>query len=114
MHPMAANSTTTETDVPMSDLSPLAWVLYELRKSLEGATKALKRFAWDAEMARGSDLAAINASQLRVARQQLFELALRLLEPVQRNAHVHMVRRVLHDVVQHRAYAQRKSQVHGG
>jgi chemosensory pili system protein ChpA (sensor histidine kinase/response regulator) len=70
---MVTNSTATETDVPMSDLSPLAWVLDELRKSLEGATKALKRFAWDAEMARGSDLAAINASQLRIARQQLHQ-----------------------------------------
>ena len=73
MHPMVTNSITTETDAPMCDLSPLAWVLDELRKSLEGATKALKRFVWEAEMARGSDLAAINASQLRIARQQLHQ-----------------------------------------
>ena len=73
MHSMVTNSIAAEPDAAMSDLSPLAWVLDELRKSLEGASKALKRFAWDAEMARGSDLAAIETSQLRVARQQLHQ-----------------------------------------
>jgi chemosensory pili system protein ChpA (sensor histidine kinase/response regulator) len=56
-----------------SDLGPLAWVLDELRKSLDGATKALRRFVRDAELARGSDLAALDASQLRIARQQLHQ-----------------------------------------
>ncbi len=55
------------------DLGPLAWVLDELRKSLDGAIKALKRFVRDAELARGSDLAALDASQLRIARQQLHQ-----------------------------------------
>ena len=73
MHSMVTNSIAAEPDVAMRDLSPLAWVLDELRKSLEGAAKALKRFAWDAEMARGSDLAAVDASQLRIARQQLHQ-----------------------------------------
>ena len=57
----------------MNDLGPLAWVLSELCKSLEAATKALKRFTKEAEAARGSDLAAIDASQLRLARQQLHQ-----------------------------------------
>jgi hypothetical protein len=48
-------------------------VLDELRKSLDGAAKALKRFVRDAEAARGSDLAAVDASQLRIARQQLHQ-----------------------------------------
>ena len=48
-------------------------MLEELRKSLDGAAKALKRFVRDAEAARGSDLAAIDASQLRIARQQLHQ-----------------------------------------
>jgi chemosensory pili system protein ChpA (sensor histidine kinase/response regulator) len=48
-------------------------VLDELRKSLDGAAKALKRFVRDAEAARGSDLAALDASQLRIARQQLHQ-----------------------------------------
>ncbi len=70
---MVTNSTTAKPDFAMNDLGPLAWVLDELRKSLNSASKALKRFAWDAEAARGSDLAAIDASQLRIARQQLHQ-----------------------------------------
>ena len=62
-----------ETDLGVHDLGPLAWVLDELRKSLDGATKALKRFMWEADAARGSDLAALDASQLRIARQQLHQ-----------------------------------------
>ena len=73
MQSMVTNSNPSETDFVMTDLGPLAWVLDELSKSLEGATKALKRFARDAEAARGSDLAAIDASQLRIARQQLHQ-----------------------------------------
>jgi len=73
MYPMVTNSTAAEPDVIMSDLGPLAWVLDELRKSLETASKALKRFTGDVELARGSDLAAIDASQLRIARQQLHQ-----------------------------------------
>lgn len=67
------NSKAAEPDLAVNDLGPLAWVLDELRKSLEGAAKALKRFVRDAEAARGSDLAAIDANQLRIARQQLHQ-----------------------------------------
>ncbi|HEY8906970.1 MAG TPA: hybrid sensor histidine kinase/response regulator, partial [Rhodoferax sp.] len=56
-----------------SDLGPLAWVLDELRKSLDGATQALRRFVRDAELSRGSDIAALDASHLRIARQQLHQ-----------------------------------------
>ncbi|MEO5661442.1 MAG: Hpt domain-containing protein [Polaromonas sp.] len=73
MNSMVTNSTVAEPDVAMNDLGPLAWVLEELRKSLESASKSLKRFMWDADLARGSDLAAIDASQLRIARQQLHQ-----------------------------------------
>ena len=62
-----------ETEPATSDLGPLAWVLEELKKSLDGATKAMRRFVRDAELARGSDLAALDASQLRIARQQLHQ-----------------------------------------
>lgn len=55
------------------DLGPLAWVLDELRKSLDGAVKAMRRFVRDAELARGSDLAALDAGSLRIARQQLHQ-----------------------------------------
>ncbi|AGX87211.1 Hpt domain-containing protein [Candidatus Symbiobacter mobilis] len=56
-----------------SDLGPLAWVLDELRKSLDSAVSALRRFVRDAEASRGSDIAALDASQLRIARQQLHQ-----------------------------------------
>ena len=39
------------------DLGPLAWVLDELRKSLDGAVKTLRRFVSEADMASSSDLA---------------------------------------------------------
>ncbi|SDM65056.1 chemosensory pili system protein ChpA (sensor histidine kinase/response regulator) [Oryzisolibacter propanilivorax] len=55
------------------DLGPLAWVLDELRKSLDGAARAMRRFVRDAEVARQSDLAALDAGGLRVARQQLHQ-----------------------------------------
>lgn len=71
---MQVNVAPTGADQPSTqDLGPLAWVLDELRKSLDGATKALRRFVRDAELARGSDLAALDASQLRIARQQLHQ-----------------------------------------
>ncbi|MDT8989701.1 Hpt domain-containing protein [Curvibacter sp. APW13] len=62
-----------DTDLAATDLGPLAWVLDELRKSLDGATKATRRFVRDAEMALGSDIASLDASQLRIARQQLHQ-----------------------------------------
>ena len=74
-----------------SDLGPLAWVLDELRKSLDGATKALRRFVRDAELSRGSDLAALDGSQLRVARQQLHQ-AVGALEMVGQEVPAKMLR----------------------
>ncbi|MFT3778030.1 MAG: Hpt domain-containing protein [Ottowia sp.] len=55
------------------DLGPLAWVLDETRKSIESASKSLKRFAHESEAARGVDVASVDASQLRLARQQLHQ-----------------------------------------
>ena len=55
------------------DLGPLAWVLDETRKSIESASKSLKRFAHESEAARGVDMAAVDASQIRLARQQLHQ-----------------------------------------
>jgi chemosensory pili system protein ChpA (sensor histidine kinase/response regulator) len=70
---MQAAATTTDLTPLEPDLGPLAWVLDELRKSLDGATHALRRFVRDAELSRGSDLAALDASHLRIARQQLHQ-----------------------------------------
>jgi chemosensory pili system protein ChpA (sensor histidine kinase/response regulator) len=63
----------SDNEQPVNDLGPLAWVLDELRKSLDGASKAIRRFVRDAELARGSDLESLDASQLRIARQQLHQ-----------------------------------------
>jgi chemosensory pili system protein ChpA (sensor histidine kinase/response regulator) len=60
-------------DVHANDLGPLAWVLDELRKSLDTATKALRRYVRDADLARGSDLASVDTGQLRISRQQLHQ-----------------------------------------
>ncbi len=71
---MSSNSAAVaEIDPAINDLGPLAWVLEELRKSLDGATKAMRRFVRDAELARGSDLTDLDASHLRIARQQLHQ-----------------------------------------
>ena len=64
-----------DLDVSIMDLSPLAWVLEELRKSLDNASKALRRFVREAAQAQGAELAALDASQLRLARQQLHQAA---------------------------------------
>ncbi len=57
------------------DLGPLAWVQEELRKSLEGAVRAMRRFVLEAQDARESDLAALDTSALRMAKQQLHQSA---------------------------------------
>ncbi len=63
----------TEPDQAAHDLGPLAWVLDEIRKSLDGATRSLKRFVREVDTARGSSLADIDTGQLRIARQQLHQ-----------------------------------------
>ncbi len=84
-------ATLGETDLTENDLGPLAWVLEELKKSLDGATKAMRRFVRDAELARGSDLAELDASQLRIARQQLHQ-AVGALEMVGFSAQARVLR----------------------
>ncbi|MCE1250879.1 MAG: Hpt domain-containing protein [Comamonadaceae bacterium] len=69
----AANAAGADWAQGEQDLGPLAWVLDELRKSLDSANKAMRRFVRDAEQARESDLAALDASPLRMARQQLHQ-----------------------------------------
>src|SRR4051812_13490497 len=63
----------TDLDLATNDLGPLAWVLDELRKSLESASSALRRFVRDTGLARGTDMASVDAGQLRIARQQLHQ-----------------------------------------
>ena len=56
-----------------NDLGPLAWVLDELRKSLESASSALRRFVRDAAQARGEDLTNVDNGHLRIARQHMHQ-----------------------------------------
>ncbi|MFZ2327360.1 MAG: hybrid sensor histidine kinase/response regulator, partial [Rhodoferax sp.] len=89
---MSSNSADSgDNELAVSDLGPLAWVLDELRKSLDGATKALRRFVRDAELARGSNLSELDASHLRIARQQLHQ-AVGALEMVGLGAPAKMLR----------------------
>jgi chemosensory pili system protein ChpA (sensor histidine kinase/response regulator) len=60
----------TET---IEDLSALAWVHDELRRSLEAAHKALRRYLKEAEAVAGSDVDAVDPSVLRTARAQLHQ-----------------------------------------
>lgn len=68
---MAASNSHNPTEPVHNDLGPLAWVLGEVRASLDASSKALKRFVRDAAHSRGKDLASIDSSQLRLAKQQL-------------------------------------------
>lgn len=61
--------------VSTDDLSALAWVQEELRKSLETAHKALRRFVKESEALSGSDVDAVDPSVLRAARQQFHQSA---------------------------------------
>ena len=81
----------TDLDLAVNDLGPLAWVLDELRKSLETASSALRRFVRDADQARGSDLGSVDGGHLRIARQQLHQ-AVGALEMVGLAAPAHMLR----------------------
>ena len=58
---------------PGDDLSALAWVHGELRRSLETAHKALRRYLKDSEAATGGDLDVVDPSVLRGARTQLHQ-----------------------------------------
>jgi chemosensory pili system protein ChpA (sensor histidine kinase/response regulator) len=60
----------TET---IEDLSALAWVHDELRRSLEAAHKSLRRYLKEAEAVAGSDVDAVDPSVLRTARAQLHQ-----------------------------------------
>ncbi len=60
----------TET---IEDLSALAWVHDELRRSLETAHKSLRRYLKEAESVVGSDVDAVDPGVLRSARAQLHQ-----------------------------------------
>ena len=57
----------------LDDVSALAWVQEELRKSLDAAHKALRRTLKETESTFGSDLDDVEPAQLRAARQQIHQ-----------------------------------------
>ncbi|MEO5771023.1 MAG: Hpt domain-containing protein, partial [Burkholderiaceae bacterium] len=60
----------TET---IDDLSALAWVQDELRRSLEAAHKSIRRYLREADALAGSDIDAVDPGVLRSARAQLHQ-----------------------------------------
>ena len=71
LHPDAADA--RESDLHADDLSALAWVQEELRKSLDAAHKALHRALKDRQSAAQSDVDALDPAVLRTARQQIHQ-----------------------------------------
>ncbi|MBL0422170.1 Hpt domain-containing protein [Ramlibacter sp. AW1] len=73
----------TGHDLAIHDLGPLAWVLDELRKSLEASCSALRRFLREAAQAQAeqAEQGPVDSAQLRIARQHLHQ-ALGALEMV--------------------------------
>ena len=55
------------------DLSALAWVQNELRRSLDAAHKALRRFVRESQTLSDSDVDVVDPSILRMARRQLHQ-----------------------------------------
>jgi chemosensory pili system protein ChpA (sensor histidine kinase/response regulator) len=62
-----------QPEAPLTDLGPLAWVFDELRKSLDGANKSIRRFVRESDQSRRDDLEAVDPAPLRLARQQLHQ-----------------------------------------
>ena len=60
---------------PTDDLSALAWVYEEVRRSLEAAHKALRRFVKESEALAGSDVDVVDPSVLRSARVHVHQSA---------------------------------------
>ncbi|WP_210760733.1 Hpt domain-containing protein, partial [Azohydromonas sediminis] len=61
------------TPPPAEDLSALAWVHDEVRRSLESAHKALRRYIRESESSFMSDVDAVDPAVLRQARAQLHQ-----------------------------------------
>lgn len=71
--PQSAPQTAPDSDLHADDLSALAWVQEELRKSLDAAHKALNRALKDRQSAAQSDVDALDPAVLRTARQQIHQ-----------------------------------------
>jgi len=65
----------TPASPPARDLGPLAWVMDELRQALDEAVTAVRQFVADHQAAQATDLAEVEATPLRMARQRLHQAA---------------------------------------
>jgi len=65
----------TREGVSLHDLGPLAWVMGELRYALEDAVDVVRAFVSDNADSRATDLAEVDATALRLARQHLHQAA---------------------------------------
>ena len=75
---MDTQSATVDAGLPpgaglADDLSPLAWVYAELRRTLETANRALRRYRREADAIGESDVDVVDPSVLRTARAQLHQ-----------------------------------------
>src|SRR6476659_2786069 len=70
---MESSRNTDATGETADDLSALAWVHDELRRSLDVAHKALRRFVKEAEALHGSDVDVVDPAVLRTARAQIHQ-----------------------------------------
>ncbi|WP_159911294.1 Hpt domain-containing protein [Pantoea sp. 18069] len=68
--PHAAETASADAAQGEQDLGPLAWVIDELRKSLEGAAKALARCAREAELTQDGAAAALDTLAVQQALHQ--------------------------------------------
>jgi chemosensory pili system protein ChpA (sensor histidine kinase/response regulator) len=65
--------TTSRDTSSNTDLSALAWVHDELRRSLDAAHKSLRRFVKESDAMAGADVDAVDPSVLRSARAQIHQ-----------------------------------------
>jgi chemosensory pili system protein ChpA (sensor histidine kinase/response regulator) len=76
---MSPSPQTHDSDLVTQDLAPLAWILEELRRSLDMAQKALRRFVRESETRTSidtlgrSDMEVEDSSVLRTARMQFHQ-----------------------------------------
>ena len=74
-HALSLNVPAREADVMSDDLGPLAWVIDELRRSLEVAGTALRRQVREGAIAPRGESGAPDSSTLPMARLQLYQAA---------------------------------------
>ncbi len=62
-------------NAPLRDLGPLAWVMDELKRTLDDAVQSVAQFVSDNQTSRLTDLAEVDSTSLRMARQALHQSA---------------------------------------